>query len=410
MARENAKSGTSGWSSDIPVLASGWDQEVSAKRAEGYFNRFSVGCNESAKLKISRPARIEMYRLGFYNGDGARLIRTATVKAYWSFTVTPEMPPGQYVAKIIRAGSLPRLVPIMIIDRNSEAPITFISSVYTWQAYNKSGGKSLYKGEANTAQGAAKVVSFDRPYDNAGTGRMRWMETPLVKMLEENGADINYLTDADVSSETLARTQSIVLPGHSEYWTSDQRNAIENAVAQGINLIAFGGNTGYRKIEITNRAGGNRQSFRDLGQPESTLLGSMYFALKYYSDLIVQSSDSWPFNAMAPKLEIPGLYGYEVDTYMGAPGPAVAVLAISKDEREGRRATTTYYNAASGAGVLNMSTNGWVCALENTCPWGHRFDADAVSDVRAVTRAVISDLDKGSLAKIHPALTTIAAR
>ena len=351
-----------------------------------------------------------MYRIGNYNGAGARLIKTAAVTRYWSFSVTPEMSPGQYVVKIKRTGSLPRFVPIMIIDRNSDAPITFVSSVYTWQAYNRSGGKSLYKGEENTAKGAAKIVSFDRPYDNAGTGRMRWMETPLVKMLEENGVDINYLTDDDVSDGTLLRTQSIVLPGHSEYWTEIERSSFEGAVARGTNFIAFGGNTGYRRIDVDKRKIGNRKNFRDLGNPESTLLGSMYFALDYYSDLMVQEPDQWPFSAIAPSTNIAGIYGYEVDTYMDATVPEIAVLALSKDEKDGKRATTTYYNAESGAGVLNMASNGWVCALENTCPWGHRFDEENVRNIRAVTKAVIVDLDKGPLVKIHPALTTVTAQ
>ena len=410
LARENVKDGATGWSSDIPVLASPWDREEISQRAEGFFNRVSVGCGEKAKLKITKPARIEMYRLGYYNGAGARLIRTAAVKEYWSFTVTPEISPGQYVVKILRSGSLPRLVPIMVIDRNSDAPITFVSSVYTWQAYNRTGGKSLYKGEKNTAAGAAKIVSFDRPYDNAGTGRMRWMETPLLKMLEENGVDVNYLTDEDVSDETLRRTQSIVLPGHSEYWTESERAAFDSAVERGVNLVAFGGNTGYRKIDIKDRTIGNRVSFRDIGKPESTLLGSMYFALNYYSDLMVQEPDQWPFDSIAPRTNIAGIYGYEVDTYMDAPVPEIAVLALSTDEKDEKRATTTYYNNANGAGVLNLASNGWVCALENTCPWGHRFDAETVRDIRTVTAAVIADLDKGPLAKIHPALTTVAAR
>jgi len=409
LARENSLVGTPGWSSDMPVRASGWDKEAQSKRAEGFFNRFSVSCGESAKLQITNSARIEMYRLGYYNGDGARLMKTAAVQKYWSFTVTPEMAPGQYVVKIKRAGSLPRFVPIMIIDRNSDAPITFISSVYTWQAYNRAGGKSLYKGENGLGNSAAKFISFDRPYDNGGTGRMRWMETPLVTLLEENGVDINYLTDDDVTSSVLARTQSIVLPGHSEYWSDVEYQALTTAISNGVNLVAFGGNSGYRFIDVEGRKAGNRKTHRSLNQPESLLLGSQYFSLGFYSDLIVSDPQQWPFKVIEGR-SIKGIYGYEVDSYAAGPGPAVQVLATSTDSKDGIFATTTYYTNDKGAGILNFATNGWVCAMQDICAWGHRFDEPTMRDIQAVTRAVIRDLDKGPLGKIYPAIANIDAR
>ena len=409
LARENALAGTAGWSSDIPVRASGWDGEAAPKRAEGYFNRLSVGCGESAQLRISKPARIEMFRLGYYNGVGARLVKTAAVQKYWSFTANSDLPPGQYLIKIKRAGSLPRFVPIMIIDRFSEAPLTFISSVYTWQAYNRSGGKSLYRDAQGLKKNAAKRISFDRPYDNAGTGRMRWMETPLLYLLEENGVDINYLTDDDVTYAALSGTQSIILPGHSEYWSEIGYQAIVAAVNDGTNLVAFGGNTGYRFIDVENRTAGNRQSHRLMGKPESQLLGSQYFALGFKSDLIVTNPLQWPFNAIEGRT-IRGIYGYEVDSYMAGPGPAVQVLATSVDTRDGMMATSTYYTNEKGAGILNFATNGWVCAMENVCAWGHRFDESTMRDIREVTRVVIRDLDKGPLGKIYPATPTVGAR
>lgn len=409
LARENANTGSPGWNSDIPVRASGWDREAPSMRAEGFFNRFSAGCGESAQLRISKPARIEMYRLGYYNGDGARLLRTATVKKFWSFTAGPDLPPGQYLVKIKRAGSLPRFAPIMILDRMSQAPLTFISSVYTWQAYNRSGGKSLYRGADGLGSSAAKRISFDRSYDNAGTGRMRWMETPLLFLLEENGVDINYLTDDDVTFSALWGTQSIILPGHSEYWSDTGYQAISAAVAEGINLVAFGGNTGYRFFDVSDRTGGNRQTHRLLGKPESQLLGSQYFSLGFNSDLIVTNPAQWPFSAIEGRT-LRGIYGYEVDSYMAGPGPAVEVLATSADSKDGMKATSTYYTNEKGAGILNFATNGWVCAMENVCAWGHRFDESTMRDIREVTRAVIRDLDKGPLGKIRPATPTVDAR
>jgi hypothetical protein len=76
---------------------------------------------------------------------------------------------------------------------------------------------------------------------------------------------------------------------------------------------------------------------------------------------------------------------------MGTVGPGVQILAraaISPTEK-GIVAMSTYYRAESGAAVLNMGTNGWVCAISNRCPWGHTFDAKAQKQVQKVTETVL---------------------
>jgi hypothetical protein len=88
---------------------------------------------------------------------------------------------------------------------------------------------------------------------------------------------------------------------------------------------------------------------------------------------------------------IKDLYGYEADTAMGTVGPGVQILAraaISPTEK-GFVAMSTYYKAQSGAAVLNMGTNAWVCAMNNRCPWGRSFDPATQLQVRMVTAAVL---------------------
>ena len=51
---------------------------------------------------------------------------------------------------------------------------------------------------------------------------------------------------------------------------------------------------------------------------------------------------------------------------------------------------STYYAAPSGAGVLNLGTNAWVCAMANRCPWGHSFDAKTMQQIRQVTTSIIA--------------------
>jgi hypothetical protein len=99
----------------------------------------------------------------------------------------------------------------------------------------------------------------------------------------------------------------------------------------------------------------------------------------------------WPFSVLGIDAQIKGLYGYEADTAMGTVGPGVQVLAraaISPTEK-GFVAMSTYYTALSGAAVMNMGSNGWVCGISNRCPWGHTFDLQAQKQIQKVSEAVL---------------------
>jgi hypothetical protein len=326
--------------------------------------------------------------MGYYNNHGARLVKL--LKSPTQISIDEKTPPGQYLIKLSNNLRAATFVPFLVYgDAPSEA--TFISSVLTWQSYNQWGGQSLYKGADGARETAVKLVTFDRPYDGDGSGQFRYMEQPLVTMMEKIGIDINYVTDLEVHNNpaVFELTKSIVVGGHSEYWTFAMRDSIESAVGQGKNLVVFGGNTAYAITEINERNISGRTPYRDILRPESTLLGSQYFALGIRKDLI--SNNLWPFAGLGQDAVIKGIYGYEADTALGTIGPGVQVsarAAISPTEK-GYVAMSTYYTAPSGASVLNMGTNGWVCAINNRCPWGHTFEPDTQKQIQKVTAEVL---------------------
>jgi hypothetical protein len=57
------------------------------------------------------------------------------------------------------------------------------------------------------------------------------------------------------------------------------------------------------------------------------------------------------------------------------------------------------------AGALNMATNGWVCAMEDRCPWGHRFDKATQRQIRAVTENILKGAALGPLGNWRMAFT-----
>jgi len=391
IARENLKKGDKNWSKGVPLrFSADFSRRKDIPRIEGFLSSSSGTCGEKLTLTTvgSKKFTASIYRMGYYNNSGARLVKL--LKSPTQISIDAKTPPGQYLIKLSNNLRAATFVPFLVYgDGPSEA--TFISSVLTWQSYNQWGGESLYKGADGARETAAKVVTFDRPYDGDGSGQFRYMEQPLVTMMEKIGIDINYVTDFEVHNNptVFEKTKSIIVGGHSEYWTIAMRDLIEAAVAQGRNLVSFGGNNAYAITEIDGRKISGRTPYREIQRPESVLLGSQYFALGIRKDLI--SNNVWPFSVLSSDAVIKGLYGYEADTALGTIGPGVQIsarAAISPTEK-GYVAMSTYYNAPSGAAVLNMGTNGWVCAMRNRCPWGHTFDPLDQQQVNMVTTEVL---------------------
>jgi hypothetical protein len=409
---ENAKVGNKGWDRDVALrFSADYSRRKDAQRVEGYFDQTSISCGQSASLNLvgAKSADISLYRIGYYNGAGARLIQR--IKSATQITATQATPPGQYLVKLNAPGRVSTFIPLMIRG-SSKSEITFVSSVLTWQAYNQWGGASLYKGADGMRETKANSVSFDRPYDGDGAGQFRYMEQPLIQMIEQLGIDVNYLTDIDLDKAPKIDSASIIFGGHSEFWTQSMRDVIENEINQGTNLLIFGGNTAYAKTELDRRIMNGRIPYRDINQPESKFMGSQFFSLGIKKDLEVQVDSKWPFNVLGTTAVIRGIYGYEADTAMGTKGPGVEVLArasISPTEK-GFVAMSTYYTAPSGAAVLNLGTNAWVCAMANLCPWGHTFDAQSVQQIRLVTAAIVKQAGRKEMGNWRPAFIDIPTR
>ena len=397
VARENQKAGDKKWSDGVPLrFSADFSRRKDVPRIEGYLNASSATCGDKLTLPTvgSKKFTASIYRMGYYNNAGARLVKL--LKSPTQISIDAKTPPGQYLIKISNNLRAATFVPLMVYG-DAPSDLTFVSSVLTWQSYNQWGGSSLYKGPDGARESAAKVVTFNRPYDGDGSGQFRYMEQPLINLIEKQGIDTNYVTDFEVNSNPtiFSATKAIAVGGHSEYWTLAMRDSIESAVAAGVNLLAFGGNTAYAITELADREISGRKPYREVNRPESLLLGSQYFALAIKKDLV--SNNAWPFKTLGKDAVIKGLYGYEADTALGTIGPGVQVVArsaISPTEK-GYVAMSTYYNAPSGASVLNMGTNAWVCAMNNRCPWGHSFDLVAQKQITTVTTEVLKAVKTG---------------
>ena len=180
---------------------------------------------------------VEAYRMGYYQGIGARLVWTSaerpgsppgpappcyaptnTIECNWSPVADPRPStrPG-LPAPTCSSWSAPPVnrafVPLCVRDDTSRAAIVIQHSVTTWQAYNRWGGYSLYYGNGGgalsythapaggTYANRARIVSFDRPYDHdwaSGAADFVGNELPVVFHAERLGLDVTYWTDVDL--------------------------------------------------------------------------------------------------------------------------------------------------------------------------------------------------------------------
>lgn len=410
VARENSKPGAKQWDDGAPVRSGGdFSRRVELKRIEGWFGTTSAQCGQNVALRIvggskEIETKISIYRMGYYDGARARLISVEkTVGTLWKFKVSQSTPPGQYLFRLDADRRKTSFVPLIIRDAKSKSPITFVSSVLTWQAYNKWGGS---------------VLTFNRPYDGDGAGQFRYMEFPALYLAERAGHEINYITDLDLDSDptALRNAKSIVVGGRSEYWTERMRGAMDASVDRGINLIALGANTGYNKVtyDSKSRTLSNIIKWRDptVRKSESQLLGSQFFLYGVKSDYTIKNADQWPFGVFKQGERIIGVVGRAV----AAPiknGKRVGVEILAQSSPVGELkipAVATYYTRSSGAGILSIGTSGWVCAIDNKCPGGYTFSITTRRQVAAVTSAIFAGLTRGPLAKWRPATIDIPAQ
>jgi hypothetical protein len=448
--RENALPGSTGWK---------LTDRADSHEIEGYADATSVDHGQPVTLYVSTVAptfRAEAYRMGYYQGLGARLIyassdqagfRQATavftpginmVEAAWtpSLTVsTASWPPGDYLIKLTAGTGKQRYVPLTVRNDASTAAFVVINAVTTWQAYNLWGGYDLYEGRAkggNDFGHRSRTVSFDRPYAlGDGAGDFLGLEYPLVSLVESLGLDVAYMTDIDLnqSPNPLLGHRAALSLGHDEYYSQAMRAALADARNRGVNLAFLGANAIFRHIRLApSPLGRDRREidyksaredplfgidnadvtvdWRDPpnNNPESQVVGNFYQCNPVRADMVVSDPGNWLFAGTGATLgqRLPDVVGSEYDRYdPSVPGPAnVEILAHSPVRCHGKAdfADATYYSAPSGAGVFAAGTIDWVGHIDTQC----QLDKCAGRVLGKVMANLLTVFGAGPAGLVHP--------
>ena len=352
-----------------------WDIDgAGSSNIEGFATDISIDIGNRVDFKINTNSsnyRIEIYRLGYYGGTGARLVTTiqhtgvqnqpaplrdATTglvdAGNWSVSASWNIPTdavsGVYIAKLVRQDGTfgENHIPFIVRDDSSTSDIIFQTSDTTWQAYNGWGGANFYGGNGPaTGQGAGRAyaVSYNRPIatrDGVGTasGPQDYLfgaEYSAIYWLEQNGYDVSYMAgvDADRYGSLLLNHKMYLDVGHDEYWSGQQRANVQAARDAGVNLSFWSGNEMYWRTRWGDSISSDATAYRTLISYKET----------WSPSASIDPSDEWTGTFRDPRLSPPAVGGgipenaligqmFQVDDVGANNGDALQAITIPYDD------------------------------------------------------------------------------
>ncbi len=428
----------------------------------GYADSTSINAGSSIHLFVGTSQatyNMEVYRMGWYGGTGARLIQTVSnltgvrqtlptaqtktglIEAKWKSTYTLQTSSswvsGVYLVKLIAKNGSTAYILFVVRNDGVGADIVYQIPVNTYQAYNNWGGKSLY--DYNSTNGRAYKVSYDRPYADDGTGLFFLGDYGMLRWLESKGYNVTYTTSIDTQTNpTILNGRKVFLTNfHDEYWSKPMRDNLTSALSQGKNLAFFTANSIYWQIRMENSTAGipNRVitcykditldplattspslatvNWRDppVNQPENALLGVMYSSL--FSGGVaypwtVSNASNWVYSGTGVKDGdyIPGLVGYEYDRVWNnglTPSNLVMLSNSHVVDNYGNNdvANGSIYVAPSKAFVFTAGTIYWSWKLDDNEYQHHGVDFR----VQQMTANVLGAMITGTIPAPAPSPT-----
>jgi hypothetical protein len=386
----------------------------------------------SFKISVNTPQTftIDVYRMGWYNGLGGRLMQhvgplngitqpacpmnasLGTTECNWSssydLVTQTSWTSGIYLAVLKNANNFYNYIIFCVRDDSRVAALLYQQPVTTYQAYNGWGGKNLYdpfSTGANTIAGTPRAVkvSFDRPYASDGAGTFLWLsELNFIRWAEKSGYDITYSTNLDthLNPSYLLNHRGFVSVPHDEYWSKPMYDGVIAARNAGVNMAFFGSNSIFWQIRFEPSSTGvpNRiiACWKDatldpntdptletvewrqspVNRPEQQFLGVEFTdgPNSGTASYVVTNSSNWVYAGTGAKDGdvIPGIVWYEVDRVVSGDGSPAAVsgtwVLLSHSPYTGSQGSD-YGNSS----IYQALSGAWVFA-SGTHGWGWGLD------------------------------------
>ncbi|MDJ0787933.1 MAG: DUF4350 domain-containing protein [Myxococcota bacterium] len=244
----------------------------------------------------------------------------------FAIEVGSDWPSGYYRVQL-HAGELvaEHFFVVRAANPGTEASHVLVLATNTYQAYNSWGGLNLYGNDAAFADSADQlvnrpdptpVVAWDRPFSHCllaapvptrppstrpralgdgpglpdatvamiGAGASVWdlpagfvnkWEHHFVAWAERAGIALEYLAQSDLDRDAgvLAPYPSYLSVGHDEYWSWEERDAVEGFVDAGGSATFLSGNTSFWQVRH-ERDGREMACYKFLGPTDDPVLGT----------------------------------------------------------------------------------------------------------------------------------------
>ena len=277
-----------------------------------------------------------------------------------------DWPSGVYAAQLTTDDGRRGFAPLVVRSAAPRARVAVVMPTSTWAAYNFYDADGDGWGDTWYARWRTHDVDLTRPHSTYGVPyRYRSYDLSFQHWLAQTGKNVDIMSDEDLElfatpADLRAAYDLLVFPGHTEYVTERVFELVEAFRDKGGNLMFLAANNFFRKIVRSDGRQTLIDEWRDLGRPESALLGNQYVASdrgRRRAPFTVVGADVAPWAFEGTGLangSTFGLYGIEIDARSAASPVSTQVLATIPDLfGPGRTAEMTYYEHWSGARVFS---------------------------------------------------------
>ena len=239
----------------------------------------------------------------------------------------------------------------------------------TWQAYNFRDADGNGWGDTWYAKGAQSTAALGRAFIRRGVPpQWRKYDVDFLRWLFQTGKTPDVITESDLETiptadELLRLYDLVIFPGHTEYVTKHEFNLIEGYRNLGGNLIFLSANNFFWEVRRDGRTLRRTRLWREMGRPESGILGVQYRANddgRRQQPFVVRSAATAPWLWAGTGLgdgstfgEELGGYGIEIDqTSPFTPAGTIVLAEIPDVFGPGLTAQMTYYETGTGGKVF----------------------------------------------------------
>ena len=314
IALENQKQGN-------PKSEWGIDRRRRSPTSRALRPRSARNIGQTVDFKIATDSthyRIEIYRLGYYGGDGARKVETidkiaddcagpaasdrrhvarpdrlpATGRFRRAGRFPQDAVSGVYFAKLVREDGTERREhhpvhrPRRRFDQRHRLPdlrhdLAGLQCLGRRQPLlRQRSGRSERHDRLHAAElqlrpqgdrprlGGQLQPALHHQHQPAGGTQdyIFGVEHSAIRWLEQNGYDVSYISGVDTTrnGSQLLNHEAFLSVGHDEYWSGEQRANVEAARDAGVNLAFWSGNEVYWKVRWETSIDGNGTPYRTM--------------------------------------------------------------------------------------------------------------------------------------------------